>query len=112
MANQNATTERTILQTKRCSKGEAAALRKNHVVRHQRCVSSIHLVFSIVESLERLFERRHERFLILVKRFSNPISLKVDFLGAGECHTEHVNEHFDALGERPETIRDLSLIHI
>ena len=33
VANQNATTERTILQTKRCSKDEAAALRKNHVVR-------------------------------------------------------------------------------
>jgi len=32
-ANQNATTERTIQQTKRCSKDEAAALRKNHVVR-------------------------------------------------------------------------------
>ena len=33
VANQNATTERTNLQTKRCSKDEAAALRKNHVVR-------------------------------------------------------------------------------
>ena len=33
MANLNATTERTNLQTKRCSKDEAAALRKNHVVR-------------------------------------------------------------------------------
>ena len=32
-ANQNATTERTNPQTKRCSKDEAAALRKNHVVR-------------------------------------------------------------------------------
>ena len=31
MANQLATTERTNLQTKRCSKDEAAALRKNHV---------------------------------------------------------------------------------
>ena len=33
VANQNATTERTNLQTKRRSKDEAAALRKNHVVR-------------------------------------------------------------------------------
>ena len=33
VANLNATTERTNLQTKRCSKDEAAALRKNHVVR-------------------------------------------------------------------------------
>ena len=33
MTNQNATTERTNLQTKRCSKDEAAALRKNHVSR-------------------------------------------------------------------------------
>ena len=33
VANQNATTERTILQTKGCSKDEAAALRKNHVGR-------------------------------------------------------------------------------
>ena len=33
VANQNALTERTNLQTKRCSKDEAAALRKNHVVR-------------------------------------------------------------------------------
>ena len=32
-ANQHATTERTNLQTKSCSKDEAAALRKNHVVR-------------------------------------------------------------------------------
>ena len=32
LANQNATTERTNLQTKRCSKDEAAALRKNHVM--------------------------------------------------------------------------------
>ena len=31
-ANQNATTERRNLQIKRCSKVEAAALRKNHVV--------------------------------------------------------------------------------
>jgi hypothetical protein len=35
VANQNATTERTNLQTKRCSKDEAAALRKNHVGRHE-----------------------------------------------------------------------------
>ena len=34
VANQNATTERTNQQTKRSSKDEAAALRKNHVVRH------------------------------------------------------------------------------
>ena len=31
--NQHATTERSNLQTKQCSKDEAAALRKNHVVR-------------------------------------------------------------------------------
>ena len=33
VANQNATTERTNLQTECCSKDEAAALRKTHVVR-------------------------------------------------------------------------------
>ena len=33
VANQDTTTERTNLQTKRCSNDEAAALRKNHVVR-------------------------------------------------------------------------------
>ena len=33
MANQNAKTERTNPQAKRCSKDEAAALRKNHVIR-------------------------------------------------------------------------------
>ena len=33
VANQNATTERMNLQTERCSKDEAAALRKNHVGR-------------------------------------------------------------------------------
>ena len=33
MANQIATTERTTRQTERCSKDEAAALRKNHVRR-------------------------------------------------------------------------------
>ena len=48
MANQNATTERTNLQTKRCSNDEAVALRKNHVGRHaapaQRRKSSIIVV--------------------------------------------------------------------
>jgi hypothetical protein len=34
VANQNAATERTILQTKQRSKDEAAALRKNHVGGH------------------------------------------------------------------------------
>ena len=36
VANQYATTERTNPQTERCSKDEAAALRKNHVVRFKR----------------------------------------------------------------------------
>ena len=36
VANQNATTERTNQQTRRCSKDEAAALRKNHVGRLKR----------------------------------------------------------------------------
>ena len=39
VANQDATTERTNLQTKRFSKVEAAALRKNHVVRPGTAVS-------------------------------------------------------------------------
>ena len=40
VANQNVTTERTDQQTKRCSKDEAAALRKNHVVGHGTLIQS------------------------------------------------------------------------
>ena len=36
VANQNARTERTNLQTKRCPNDEVAALRKNHVTRTMR----------------------------------------------------------------------------
>ena len=39
IANQNATTERMILQAKRRSKDEAAALRKNHVRRPLNLIS-------------------------------------------------------------------------
>ena len=42
VANLNATTERTNLQTKRCSKDEAAALRKNHVSRPGRLGATSH----------------------------------------------------------------------
>ena len=40
VANQNVTTERTDQQTKQCSKDEAAALRKNHVVGHGTLIQS------------------------------------------------------------------------
>ena len=44
VANQNATTERTNLQTERCSKDEAAALRKNHVIRRMQRSPVLHHV--------------------------------------------------------------------
>ena len=42
VANQNATTERINLQIERCSKDEAAALRKNHVGRPMQRILGLH----------------------------------------------------------------------
>ena len=52
MANQNTTTERTNLQTKRFSKDEAAALRKNHVSRPSTSISGLQLVSDLRRSEE------------------------------------------------------------
>ena len=48
VANQNATTERTNQETERCSKDEAAALRKNHVVGPRPSPPVLGSVFSTV----------------------------------------------------------------
>ena len=72
MANQNATTERTSLQTKRCSMDEAAALRKNHVVRLYACQSAPQCMHCCANAVRKSLPHSGQGFVFFFPSIQEP----------------------------------------